>query len=152
MSPPNRPAPLVWRFPAYQPALGFVVAAACAALNLYGRPSAPVRAATILIGAVAFGLAILLLRMAFVVDADGLAVRFLARATWVPWADVKAIGLADVRGSETVRIVRQDDSQLDVPPSLLQSVRPMAKNRASARLNGIVARILDQRPDPGRLR
>lgn len=145
MSSANRSAPLVWRFPAYQSALGFLVAAACAALNIYTRPAAPVRVLTLSVGVLALVLAVALLRMAFVVDADGLAVRFLGRAQWVPWTEVKAVGVADVRGSETLRIVRHDDSQLDVPPSLLQSVRPMTKHRASARLNGIVARVLAQR-------
>lgn len=149
MSPPDQSAPLVWRFPAYLPALGFLVATACAAVNLYTHPSVQVRALSVIVGAVALATAVVLVRMAFVVDAEGLAVRFLVRVKWVPWAEVKAVGVADVRGSETVRILRHDDSQIDVPPSLLQSVRPMSKHRASARLNGIVARVLAQRPARG---
>jgi PH (Pleckstrin Homology) domain-containing protein len=139
---------LVWRFPAYQPALAFVIATVCAAVNLYGHPPVSLRLLTSVLGVGALGVAIALLRMAFVVDSDGLAVRFLLRARWVPWAQVKDIGRADVRGSETLRIVRLDDTFEDVPPSLLQSVRPMAKNRASARLNGIVLRVQSQRPGP----
>ena len=111
----------MWRFPPSLAAAGFLVAAACAAINLYGHPAVGMRALTILVGVVALALAVALLRMAFVVDADGLAVRFLLRATWIPWTEVKAIGLADVRGNETLRIVRHDDTQVDVPPSLLQT-------------------------------
>jgi hypothetical protein len=143
---PSNPEPLVWRFPPSLAAAGFLVAAGCAAINLYGHPAAGTRALTLLVGVVALALAVALLRMAFVVDADGLAVRFLVHAAWIPWADVKAVGLADVRGNETLRIVRHDDTQVDVPPSLLQSVRPMAKNRASARLQGIAVRVRAQRP------
>jgi hypothetical protein len=139
----------VWRFPPSLAAAGFLVAAGCAALNLYGHPAPGTRALTLLVGVIALALAIALLRMAFVVDADGLAVRFLVRAAWIPWSDVKAVGLADVRGNETIRIVRHDDTQVDVPPSLLQSVRPMAKNRASARLQGIAVRVRAQQPGSG---
>ena len=150
MPPSSPPEPLVWRFPPALSAAGFLVAAACAAVNLYGHPSAGTRALTLVVGVIVLALAIALLRMAFVVDADGLAVRFLLRATWIPWSDVKAIGLADVRGNETLRIVRHDDTQVDVPPSLLQSVRPMAKNRASVRLQGIAIRVRAQRPGSDR--
>ena len=93
MSEPSTAAPLVWRFPPYQPALGFLTVSACAAVNLYGHPEPSLRVFTLVVGAVALGLAIVLLRMAFVVDSDGLAVRFLLRANWVPWTDVKAVGL-----------------------------------------------------------
>jgi hypothetical protein len=142
----SKPEPLVWRYPPSLAAAGFLIAAGCAALNLYSHPAAGIRTLTLIVGVIALVLAIVLLRMAFVVDADGLAVRFLLRAIWVPWAEVKAIGLADVRGNETLRIVRHDDTQVDVPPSLLQSVRPMAKNRASIRLQGIAVRVRAQRP------
>ena len=134
-------ARLVWRFPPWQPALLFLIATACAALNLYGHPAVGARLATLAVGAVAVLVAVFLLRMALVVDQDGIAVRFLARVQWVPWAEVKAIGLADVRGNETVRVIRTDDRQVDVPPSLLQPVRPTSKPRASARLRFIVGQI-----------
>lgn len=146
MSRPAASPPLVWRFPAYQPALGFLVAASAAAVNLYGHPSVTLRIGTLVVGVVALLLAVAAVRMAFVVDSDGLAVRFVGRVHWVPWSQVKAVGVADVRGSETIRIVRLNDTQVDVPPSLLQSVRPMSKPRASARLRGIVGRIQNQRP------
>jgi hypothetical protein len=150
VSEPSPATPLVWRYPAYQPALGFVIAAVCAALNLYGHPAASLRVVTLIVAVAAAALAVFALRMAFVVDSDGLAVRFLLRAQWVPWTQVKDVGRADVRGSETLRIVRLDDTVVDVPPSLLQSARPMAKNRASARLNGIVLQVKAQRPGPRR--
>ena len=139
-------APLVWRFPPAVPAVGFLVASACAAGNLYGHPSGQVRVATIVVGAVAVVLAVAALRMALVVDDDGIAVRYLGRARWVPWSDVKQVGLADVRGNETVRVVRMDDTQVDVPPSLLQPVRPTSKPKASARLRGIVREIVAHDP------
>ncbi len=144
----HEPPPLVWRFPPWQPPLGFLIAAGAAAVNLYRHPSAAVRVVSLAVGVVALLLAVAAVRMAFVVDSDGLAVRFLGRVRWVPWSQVQAVGLADVRGSETVRIVRLDDTQVDVPPSLLQSIRPMSKPRASARLRGIVTRIEALRPRP----
>ena len=122
------------------------MASACAAGNLYGHPSGQVRVATIVVGVVAFVLAIVALRMALVVDDDGIAVRYLGRVRWVPWSDVKQIGLADVRGNETVRVIRTDDTQIDVPPSLLQPVRPTSKRKASSRLSGIVRQILARNP------
>lgn len=149
MSSPVYPlAPLVWRYSPVAAAVGFLIASACAAGNLYGQPSGQVRVATIIVGFVALAVAVAVLRMALVVDDEGIAVRFLGRARWVPWSDVKQVGLADVRGNETVRIVRTDDTQVDVPPSLLQPVRPTSKLKASARLRGIVRQILAR--DPGR--
>lgn len=137
----GHPARLVWRFPPWQPAALFLVTAMVAAWNLYGHPSAGVRVITLPVGVVALLVAVALTRMIVVVDHDGIAVRFLLRVQWVPWTQVKAIGLADVRGSETVRIVRVDDTQVDLPPSLLQPARPMSKLKASARLRFVVGQI-----------
>ena len=144
----SSPTPLVWRFPPYQPAIGFLVAAACAALAIYAHP--PVATAVVLavIAVIAIAVAVVLLRMALVVDDDGIAVRFIGRVNWIPWDQVKAVGLADVRGNETVRIMRVDDTQVDVPPSLLQPVRPTSKFKASSRLRGIVTSITARRPGP----
>lgn len=132
---------LVWRLPPYLPAIGLLIVCACAAENIYGSPSLQVRIATLLIGLLILVVSIVALRMGFVVDDEGLAVRFIGRVTWVPWSEVKDIGLADVRGNETIRILRINDSKVDVPPSLLQPVRPTSKLKASRRLRGIVLQI-----------
>lgn len=140
------PTRLVWRFPPWQPAALFLVTAVIAAWNLYGHPSPGARVTTLAVGAVALLLAVALVRMVAVVDHDGIAVRFLLRVQWVAWSEVKAIGLADVRGNETVRIVRTDDTQVDMPPSLLQPARPMSKPKANARLRFVVSQISNCNP------
>lgn len=138
---PDEPSRLVWRFPPWQPAVLILVAAACAAFNIYGHPSSTNRLLTVAAAVVALAVSVALLRMALVVDSDGIAVRFLRDVQWVPWSQVKQIGIADVRGNETVRVIRLDDTQVDVPPSLLQPTRPTSKPKASAQLRFVVSQI-----------
>lgn len=109
-----------------------------AALNIYGHPSQSVRFVTLLLGALALGMAVLALRMYLRADADGAVVRYLLRPVWLPWSEVARVEVVpDVRGSHSVRFVRKDGSFVDVPPSLLQPAKPMAKPRALARLTSI---------------
>jgi len=138
-------APLVWRFGPAVPTVALLMASACAAGDLYGHPGIQPRIAMIVVGVAAVCVAVAALRMALVVDDDGIAVRFLGRVSWIPWAEVQAIGLADVRGSETIRIIRVDETQVDVPPSLLQPVWPTSKPRATARLRGVLSQITEVR-------
>jgi len=49
--------------------------------------------------------------------------------------------VAAVRGSDTVRLVRQDGSYVDVPPSLLQPAKPTSKPRALAQLNSVANQL-----------
>jgi hypothetical protein len=130
--------PLSWRVPPYQPALLMLVVCAVAALNIYGHPSQTVQAVTLVLGAAALGLAVLALRMYLRVDSDGVVVRYLLQPAWLAWPEIARVEVvSDVRGSDTVRLVRQDGTYVDVPPSLLQPARPTSKPRALARLNSI---------------
>jgi hypothetical protein len=144
--------PLSWRVPPYQPALLMLVVCAIAAWNIYGHPSETARALTLVLGAAVLAAAVLALRMYLEVDEDGVVVRYLRRPVWLPWSQVARVEVASgVRGSDTVRLVRQDGSYVDVPPSLLQPSAPMSKPRASARLNGI-ANLIEARRARGPLR
>jgi hypothetical protein len=130
--------PLSWRVPPYQPALLMLLVCGVAALNIYGHPSQTVRLLTLALGAIALALAGFALRMYLGVDAEGVVVRYLLRPTWLPWAELARIEVvSDVRGSNTVRLVRHDGSYVDVPPSLLQPSTPTSKPRALARLTSI---------------
>jgi hypothetical protein len=107
-------------------------------LNIYGHPSQTVQAVTLVLGAAALGLAVLALRMYLRVDSDGVVVRYLLQPAWLAWPEIARVEVvSDVRGSDTVRLVRQDGTYVDVPPSLLQPARPTSKPRALARLNSI---------------
>jgi hypothetical protein len=140
-------APAVWRIPPVQIAVLILLACPCAALNLYGQPSAALRLVTLGVGAVALGAALVSSRMYLVVDDEGIAVRFLGRERWLPWSSVAHIGVVPgVRGAETVRVSRADRTYVDVPPSLLQPSRPVRKPVARALLDDAVRRMESLRP------
>ena len=149
---PRADQPPSWRVPPYQPALLMLLVCGAAALNIYGHPSETVRVLTLALGALAFGLAVVALRMYLAVDSDGAVVRYLGRPVWLEWSEVDRVEVVSgVRGSDTVRFVRHDGSYVDVPPSLLQPSTPMSKPRAAARLNGIGNQIeawRGRRPGP----
>jgi hypothetical protein len=130
--------PLSWRVPPYQPALLMLLVCGAAALNIYGHPSQTVRVVTLALGVLALCLAVVALRMYLLVDDEGVLVRYLLRPAWLPWAEIARVEVvSDVRGADTVRIVRHDASFVDVPPSLLQPSRPTSKPRALAQLTSI---------------
>ena len=130
--------PLSWRVPPYQPALLILLVCGAAALNIYGHPSQTTRAVTLTLGVLAGALAVAALRMYLHVDSEGVLVRYLRRPAWLPWSEVARVEVVgDVRGSDTVRVVRHDGSYVDVPPSLLQPATPTSKPRAAARLTSI---------------
>jgi hypothetical protein len=130
--------PLSWRVPPYQPALLMLLVCAAAALNIYGHPSQTVRVVTLALGVLALGMAVAALRMYLRVDDEGVVVRYLLRPVWLPWSEIARVEVvSDVRGSDTVRLVRHDGSYVDVAPSLLQPSRPTSKPRALAQLNSI---------------
>jgi hypothetical protein len=132
---------LVWRFSPIISAIAFLVACACAAGDLYGHPGLQPRIAMIVVGLIAVYVGVATVRMALVVDREGIAVRSLLASSWIPWPEVQAIDLVTVRGSETIRIIRVNDSYIDVPASLLQPVWPTTKPRAMMRRQAFVAQI-----------
>lgn len=134
--------PLSWRVPPYQPALLMLLVCAAAALNIYGHPSQTVRVVTLALGVLALGMAIVALRMYLVVDDEGVALRYLLRPEWLPWQQIARVEVvSDVRGADSIRLVRRDGSFVDVAPSLLQPSRPTSKPRALAQLNAIAHQI-----------
>jgi len=138
---------LSWRVPAFQIAGLLLVVCGCAALNIYGHPSGPVAGVTILLGLLALGLAVAGLRMYFVVQSDGVAVRYIRREVWLPWSEIDRVEIvANVRGSDTIRFSRLDGSFLNVPPSLLQPSRPTSKPAASHLLRDVLRQVEDRRP------
>lgn len=147
MADPAPRKPLTWRVSPAQTALLVLVASPCAAVNLYAHPSAPVRAVTILIGVAAIALAVASRRMYLFVDDDGVGLRFLTRAQWVPWSDIDRVEIVSgVRGSDTIRFSRTDGTYLDAPPSLLQPSRPTGRPAARRMLTGTLTLIESRRP------
>jgi hypothetical protein len=145
------PAPstdaLSWRVPPAYAAILFLVVSACAAANIYLRPSGQVRGFTIVLGIGAFVWAIACMRMYLFADRDGVGLRFVGRQRWLPWSEIARIDVVSgVRGAHTIRLNRHDSSYVDVPPSLLQPAKPTKKPDALARLKGIVAQLDQQRP------
>jgi Bacterial PH domain len=131
-----------WRIPPAQTAILFLVVTACAALNIYWRPSGPVRIFTILLALAALAWAIVGMRMYLVVDDEGVAVRFIGRESWLPWPEITGIDVVSgVRGANTIRFTRADGTHVDVPPSLLQPAKPTKKPIAIARLKSVAAEL-----------
>lgn len=136
------PAPLTWRVPPWQPALLFLIAAACAALNLYAHPSLAVRLLTIAVAVVAAVMGVLAIRMYFVVDEEGIGVRRLLRERSVEWDEFDSVAV--VHGtfdSVTLRIVCRDGRYMDVPQSLLMPSRPTGKVRVNAQLGELARQV-----------
>lgn len=143
---PDMAAPLVYRISPVQTASLILLAVPCAAANIYLHPSGPVRLVTLLIGVGAVVLAVVSYRMYLVVDDEGVAVRYLGREQWLPWAEVSDVQLVSgVRGSETIRFSRTDGTYVDAPPSLLQPSRPTGKPAARRRLQDIQRQFEDRR-------
>lgn len=140
-------APAVWRVSPVQVALLILFACPCAAVNIYGHPSAALRTVTLAAGVAALVAALVSLRMYLVVDDEGIAVRFVHREQWLPWSSVAHIEVVSgVRGSDTIRVSRADRTYVDVPPSLLQPSRPVGKPAAGRLLRDAVRRIEARRP------
>ena len=141
MTAPSR-APLTWRIPAWQPALLFLVAAGCAAVNAYAHASTLVRVITIAVGVVALAMGIFAVRMYFVVDDEGVGVRRLWRERSLDWDDIAEVSVIR-RGFDTLtlRVITHDGRYLDVPQSLLMPSRPTGKARVRAQLGDIARQI-----------
>ncbi|HEV7964114.1 MAG TPA: PH domain-containing protein [Actinoplanes sp.] len=141
---------LSWRVSPVQTALLILLACPCAAVNIYAHPSAPVRAVTLIVGAAALVTAFASMRMYLVVDDEGVALRYLTRAQWLPWSEIDRVEIvAGVRGSETIRFVRLDGTFADAPPSLLQPAKPTGRPAARRMLQDILHRIENRRGDHG---
>jgi hypothetical protein len=144
---PGESPPLSWRVPPIQTALLFLVVCACAALNIYAHPSSAARTVTIIFGLAALALAIASLRLFLVVDDEGVALRYLRRAVWIPWSQVKSMEIVSgVRGSDTIRFNRDDGTYVDAPPSLVQPSRPTSKPAARHLLKDILRQLEARRP------
>jgi hypothetical protein len=136
------PAPLTWRVPPWQPALLFLIAAACAALNLYAHPSLAVRLLTIAVAVVAAVMGVLAIRMYFVVDEEGIGVRRLLRERSVEWDEFDSVAVVHgTLDSVRLRIVCRDGRYMDVPQSLLMPSRPTGKVRVNAQLGELARQV-----------
>jgi len=137
--------PLSWRVPPQLTAVLLLVTTGCAAINLYTHPSAALRALTIALGVASLCCALAYLRMFLVADDEGVGVRFIGRERWFDWSEVEGIEVVTgVRGSATVRLRGPGGATVDVPPSLLQPVRPTRRPVAMRQLEA-VARQLEAR-------
>ena len=138
----------VWRIPPAWPAATLLVVTAFAALNIYGHPTTTTRVLTIGLGLVALVTAVTWLRLCLAVDHEGIAVRHLRNESWTPWAEIERVEvvtgtkvLAGASTANTIRVVRNDGSYIDVPPSLVQPAKPTNKRSAFARLGRIATEI-----------
>ncbi len=145
-APGEQDSQLVWRIPAYQPALLMLVLVGAAALNIYAHPSPVVRICTLAIGLLCGGLAVAALRLQLVATEQGVAVRMLTGERWTPWSELAELEVVpNVRGAPTVRLNRVDGSYVDVPPSLLQPTRPTAKHVVMRSLDAVVGQLEQRR-------
>lgn len=139
--------PLVFRVPAYLVSLLFLVAAGLAAWNIYGSPSATLRIVTIPLAVLLVLSAIAGMRMYCVFDEDGIGLRQWRGEVGVDWSDVTEVTVGRTRnGSPTLRVVRRDAPPLDVPPSLVNSTRPMGTAQALARMATLAREANARRP------
>jgi len=139
---------LSWRVSPVATALLILLACPCAAVNIYAHPSTAVRTVTLVLGAAALVTAFATVRMYLVVDGEGVALRYLGREQWLPWSQIDRAEIAGgVRGSETIRFVRRDGTYADVPPSLLQPVKPTGRPAARRMLRDILRRIEARRAE-----
>jgi hypothetical protein len=130
------------RVPPGVAALLILLACPCAAVNLYAHPSGTVRVVTLVLGAAFLVTAYAVVRFYLVVDDDGAGVRDLVHTHWLPWSEVDRVEVASrVRGSDTIRFVRRDGGHVDVPPSLVQPVKPTGRPAARRMLEDLRRQI-----------
>lgn len=142
VDPTDPSAPLVWRVPAWQPALLLLLVCGALALNLYGSPSSVVRVVTLALGAAALVAAVGGLRMYMVVDRYGIGFRGLLRTHNFDWSDVSEITVTHGKISgPTLRISRRDRTYADVAPTLILPTKPTGTAKTFANL-GTIARMI----------
>jgi len=130
-----------------QPAVMILIVCVLAWVNLYNSPGPALRAVTIFVAVGLLCLAFAAVRMYLYADDEGIAVRFIRSEEFVPWDEVASVqAVGGVRGSATVRITRVGGDHVDVPPSLLQPLRPTAVPKAMAQLRTVVREIESIRP------
>lgn len=135
-------APLTRRVPPWQPALLYLIAAGCAAANLYAHPSATVRVASITVGVLALLMAVPATRMYLVVDDEGIGVRRVGRERSVDWDEFDRVEVVQrAFDSVTLRITCRDGRYLDVPQSLVMPTKPTGKTRVHAQLADLARQI-----------
>ena len=143
----REPGRYVRRIHPVQPAGALLIISILAYVVLYRHPNTGLRIFSLLLIA---GLAVVVvtsLRMYLVADHEGIAVRFVRDEVWIPWTDIARIDIANrVRGSSTVRILRRDGTYADVPPSLLQPLKPTTVPKAMARLRYVINDLESHRP------
>lgn len=136
-------APLTWRIPPWQPALLFLLAAACAAVNFYTHPSLPVRLLTIAVAVIAAVMGVAAVRMYLVVDEEGIGVRRLLRERSVDWDEFDSVVVVHrALDAVTLRITCRDGRYLDVPQSLVMPTRPTGKVRVNAQLGDLARQVI----------
>jgi hypothetical protein len=134
------------RVPPGVAALLILLACPCVAANLYAHPSGSVRVITLGLAVLLLGAAYAVVRFHLVVDDEGAGVRDLVRTHWLPWSEIDRVEVASrVRGSDTIRFVRHDGTHVDVPPSLLQPVKPITRPVANRRLQDLRRQIAELR-------
>ncbi len=126
------------RIPPGQPAFLLLIICGLAWIVLYRHPSSGLRLFSLILIAVLAVMVITSLRMYLVADHEGVGVRYIRDGVWIPWAEVARIEINRVRGSATVRIVRQDGTYADVPPSLLQPLKPTTVPKAMSQLRYVI--------------
>ena len=142
VDPTDPAAPLVWRVPAWQPAVFMLFVVGIVALNLYTSPSSLIRVVTIALGIGAFVSAIDGLRMYMVVDRDGIGFRGALHTHNIDWSDLAQISVRRSGFSgPTLRITRGDGTYADVPPSLVLPTKPTSTGKTVAQL-GDTARLI----------
>ncbi len=138
----SAPAPLTWRVPPWQPATLFLVAAGCAAVNIYAHPSLTVRVFTIAVAVLAVVMGTLAARMYLVVDEEGIGVRRLLRERSVDWDEFDGVAVVQrAFDSVTLRITCCDGRYLDVPQSLVMPTKPTGKTRVIAQLGDMARQV-----------
>lgn len=129
-------------------AITLLVVTGLAALNIYGHPAAMTRLVSIGLAIAGFVTALVWLRMYLVVDSAGIAVRRFKVESYIPWSDVARLEVvsgpklfAGATAANTIRIVRTNDSYVDVPSSLLQPSKPTSKRQVDALLDQVAREI-----------
>ena len=145
--PVTDPVPrLVFRIPAYQPAVLMLLLCGAAALNVYGHPSGLIRIVTLVLGLLCGALSVAALRLQMVADQDGVSVRQLIGEAWLPWPELAEVEIdPDVRGAPTLRLTRTDGTHVNVPPSLLQPTKPTSKKRVLGMLESTARQLRERR-------
>ncbi|HEX3335305.1 MAG TPA: hypothetical protein VHS54_02520 [Jatrophihabitans sp.] len=138
----NASLPQVWRIPPWQPAVLFLLTTVLAAVDIYGHPSAVPMFAAALVAVAALVAAVCALRYLMVADDDGIWIRKVFTVSLIEWPDVARAEMTTAhRTGVTVRIIRHDDSYVDVPPSLVLPTLPTTQPNARSMIHSVAMRL-----------